>query len=197
MNICIFGDSIVWGASDYQRGGYVEQLKSYCLENYDDVNVYNLGIPGNTTNDLLKRFKSEAITRNSEMIIFAIGINDSSYIKDENKNLVNIKQFNKNLLKLIKLARKTNSKIIFFGLTRVDESKTMPVYWDAKVYYDNESLEKYDLAIKNICEKNNLDYIQMKDVVLISDLDDGLHPNSIGHEKMFKEVLKNIEKYIK
>ena len=197
MNICIYGGSIAWGASDFQKGGWVERLKTYCFENYDDINVYNLGIPGNTTKDLLKRFKNETAVRNPSLIIFSIGINDSSYIKDENKNLVNIKQFNKNLLKLIKLARKTNSKIIFFGLTRVDESKTMPVYWDAKVYYDNESLEKYDLAIKNICEKNNLDYIQMKDVVLISDLDDGLHPNSIGHEKMFKEVLKNIEKYIK
>jgi lysophospholipase L1-like esterase len=196
MNICIYGASITWGASDIQKGGWVERLKSFCIENHDDINIYNLGIPGNTTKDLLKRFKNETVVRNPGLIIFAIGTNDSSYVKDKNNNLVNLKQFNKNLLKLIKFAHRVTSNIIFVGLTRVDESKTMPVYWDNTVYYDNESIEKYDSVIKDIADKNKLEYVEMKNVVQLNDLDDGIHPNSLGHEKMFNEVFKKIEKFL-
>ncbi|MDD3284612.1 MAG: GDSL-type esterase/lipase family protein [Patescibacteria group bacterium] len=196
MNICIYGASITWGASDSQCGGWAERLKSYCIENHDDINVYNLGIPGNTTKDLLKRFESEAKIRKSDFAIFAIGTNDSSYIKSKDNPLVSLKEFNKNFLRLIKIAKKMKNKVVFVGLTRVDESKTMPVYWDDRVYYDNENIEKYDTEIKNICSENKFDYVEMKNIVSLNDLDDGIHPNSQGHEKMFEEVFKIMKKYL-
>jgi len=196
MNICIFGDSITWGASDFEKSGWVERLKSHCLEKYDDVNIYNLGIPGNTTNDLLKRFKSEAIIREPDLIIFAIGINDSGYEEEKNKISINLKFFRKNIIKLVKIAKKITNKIIFIGLTRVDESKTKPIECECNVYYENEIIEKFDTTLKEISKENNFDYIEMKNILSNEDLDDGLHPNSNGHEKIFQEVLKNIEKFL-
>ena len=46
MTICVFGDSITWGASDYEKGGWVERLKTYLMKNKNDVDVYNLGVSG-------------------------------------------------------------------------------------------------------------------------------------------------------
>lgn len=43
MVICIFGDSITWGTSDSEKGGWVERLKVYFGEKYD-IDVYNLGV---------------------------------------------------------------------------------------------------------------------------------------------------------
>ena len=36
--ICVFGDSITWGACDYEKGGCVERLKTDLLE-HSDINV--------------------------------------------------------------------------------------------------------------------------------------------------------------
>ncbi|MDD4289852.1 MAG: GDSL-type esterase/lipase family protein [Patescibacteria group bacterium] len=196
INICIFGDSITWGASDFEKGGWVERLKTYCTEKYD-VNIYNLGIPGDITDNLLKRLKSEAIIRSANIIIFAIGINDSSYV--ENKDNINkyLQKFDKNILRLIKISKKITDKIIFIGLTKVDEKKTVLIDFSKKKVYDNEVIEQFDNAIKNICEKNSLQYIEIKKLLNNEDLDDGLHPNSIGHEKMFDAILESVNKFLK
>ena len=74
QTICVFGDSIAWGASDSEKGGWVERLKIYMGE-HRSGNVYNLGVSGDTTNDLLERFEQEAKARESDVIIFAVGTN--------------------------------------------------------------------------------------------------------------------------
>jgi lysophospholipase L1-like esterase len=198
MNICIFGDSIVWGASDYQKGGWVERLKTYYIESQDDVDVYNLGISGDNTDDLLKRFKAEAIAREADLIIFAIGVNDSQYSNISNICRVDLARFENNLSELARSAKEITEKIIFVGLTKVDETKTLP--WDGEKSYSNEAIGKYDAAIKDFCASNNFSYIDMKDVIGISDLADGLHPNHIGHKKMFEKIriiVDDINKYKK
>ncbi len=50
MHICIFGDSITWGACDYEKGGWVERLKIYFLEHTDNIEVYNLGVSDDDSN---------------------------------------------------------------------------------------------------------------------------------------------------
>lgn len=199
MNICVFGDSITWGASDNEKGGWVERLKSYYMKNRDDlrIRVYNLGMSGDDTDDLLKRFESEATIRKPNFIIFAIGINDSQYIWTKDNHRVSLDKFENNISELTKIARKITDKIMFIGLTRVDESRTMPTPWNTERYYDNESIEKYDAVIRKFSEKNRLDYISMKEIIKIADLEEGLHPNSEGHEKMFKAVLEAIDKSLR
>ena len=43
--ICIFGDSIAWGASDEEKSGWADRLKAFFF-NEDSLfaKVYNLGI---------------------------------------------------------------------------------------------------------------------------------------------------------
>lgn len=81
--LTIFGDSITWGACDYEGGGWSTRLRRY-FETSDkyDVSVYNLGIGGDATDNLLFRFGTEGLARNRfpQTIIFAIGINDSQYM---------------------------------------------------------------------------------------------------------------------
>lgn len=189
--ISIFGDSITWGASDYECGGWVARLKYYFdndIEN--DIDVYNLGISGDTTNDLLLRFKIECLARNRhpQIIIFAIGTNDSQYINSKNNPRTPIDKFENNLKKLINQAKEFSDKIIFVGLTKVDESKLMPVPWSAEKFYDNENISRYNSVIKKVSKENNLLFVNLFDLLKMSDLDDGLHPNSKGHEKMFLKI---------
>lgn len=166
MNICVFGDSITWGACDYKYGGWATRLRNYFEERGDtvlgadekavDVEVCNLGISGDNTDDLLKRVELEAIAREPEMIIFAIGINDSQYLGgDKNKLRVSFNNFIFNLNELVRVARKFTNKIVFVGLTDVDESKTKPIPWSPAKSYDNALIAKYDSAIKDFCKEKN------------------------------------------
>lgn len=75
--VCIFGDSITQGYNDFDNGGWADQLKIYFNKENPDHSFFNLGISGDNTEDLLKRFKVEVEARNPEVFIIAIGINDS------------------------------------------------------------------------------------------------------------------------
>ena len=186
--ICVFGASITWGAFDSEKGGWVNRLKLIKFTQGNCINIHNLGISGDTTNNVLARINTELLTRNPNIIIFSIGANDSLYLKNENKNYIDLKKFKKNLNELYKKSKKFTKKIIFTGLTKVDELKVSPIPWSPTKYYDNENIKKYDLVIKNFCKKNNLPFIEMFDLLKNEDLEDGLHPNSEGHKKMFIRV---------
>ena len=186
--ICVFGDSISQGYNDYRWGGWIDRLKIYFNLSDYDIPVFNLGVSGDNTFDLLKRFKVESEARNPELIIFAIGINDSQYINSKDNPSILLNEFNNNLLELKNLSKQFTNKIVFVGLTKVEELKVMPIPWSTTKYYDNENIRKYDLAIKNFCKENSLYFIEMFDLLDDEDLDDGLHPNLKGHEKMFLRV---------
>src|SRR3972149_1795612 len=83
-SICVFGDSVAWGAWDLEKGGWVSRLwfDTAKREGDDYVEIYNCSISGGTTNTILERFENEAKIRNADALIFQTGGNDTSY---ENK----------------------------------------------------------------------------------------------------------------
>lgn len=186
--LCVFGASITYGSGDPEKGGWANRLRLFLESGNHDVDfIYNLGIPGNNAGDLLKRFEKEAEARKPDVIIFSIGINDSA-CNEKGQQKVSINEFEENLNKLVKKSEKFAEKTIFTGLTRADESKTMPVSWNTDYYYSNKNIIKYDSAIQKICQKNKLLFIDMLDLLGKKDLADGLHPNSKGHEKIFQKI---------
>ena len=187
MVICIFGDSITWGASDSEKGGWVERLKVYLAEKHD-TEVYNLGVSGDNTEDLLQRFEIEAAARKPNIIIFAIGINDSQYINSKDNPRVTLHTFEQNLTQLVEIAKKFAPRIIFVGLTPVDESKTKPIPWDTQKYYDNENIQEYDSVIQSVCEQKKILFVPVYNVIAREDFHDGLHPNAVGHSKIYEKV---------
>ena len=190
--ICIFGDSITWGASDTEGGGWVTRLRNFYesegLPVDQDVDVYNLGVSGDNTDDLLKRFDIETEAREPSTILFAIGINDSQFIISKGENRISESLFQKNLEVLFAKAKALTSKVAFIGLIVVDESKTIPIPWNTDENYTKENRDRYDSVIRKLCTKNHIPYLDMDEVVSIGDLSDGLHPNTTGHKKMFEAV---------
>ncbi len=193
--VLVFGDSITWGAIDTEGGGWVERLRLYMWRK-GDVDIYNLGVSGEKTPDLLERFEPETKARIKEdeetIVIFAIGINDSYFIHSKNDFITPIEKFKENIGKLINLAQKFSSKIIFVGLTPVDESRTTPIPWNTDKSYKNESVKKYDEVINSVCKNKNIPFIEIFDNWMKSNyqilLEDGLHPNSEGHKNIFEVV---------
>lgn len=199
--ILVFGDSIACGAWDCEKGGWVNRLREFLdrkilVNRKFDYRVYNLGVSGDTTEDLLYRFEFEAKNRLKEseenVFIIAIGINDSLLLIDKKELITPSEKFRKNIQKLIKLSHKFTEKIIFVGLTPVVESKVNPLPWRKEVSYKNEYIKKYNEIIKSVCKENDVKFIEIFEEWIKSDykilLEDGVHPNSKGHEKIFETV---------
>jgi lysophospholipase L1-like esterase len=187
MNIVIFGDSITWGGYDPLGGGWATLFRNY-IEGKGVGIVYPLGICGDNTHKLLKRVVVEMESRKPDLVVFAIGVNDAMFIHSRNSVRVTLDDFQENLVKLLSEANKFTGKVAFVGLTLVDETKTSPCPWNTDKSCLNGNVKKYNDAIRLFCETNTLKYIPMLDVLETSDLDDGLHPNSKGHKKMFERV---------
>ncbi len=58
------------------------------------------------------------------------------------------------------------------------------------IYYTNENIKNYKNTMKDICEKHNIPFLDIFGLLTNEDLEDGLHPNSAGHKKIF-EVVKD------
>lgn len=196
MTICIFGDSITWGAYDPEQGGWATRLRNYFELQNEGVDVYNLGVSGDTTDDLLERIEAEATSREPDLIIFAIGVNDAQFIYSKNITRVLLGEFQQNLTELLTIAKKFTNNIVFVGLTRVDESKTTSIPWNTDKSYTNLNIERLDSTIEKFCKENELKFIPMKGLLNHDDFIDGLHPNTQEHIKMFERIRLEIEPLI-
>jgi len=197
MNICIFGDSLTWGAFLPFRGAWANLLRNYLESKNDQISVYDLGIDADTSAEVLARFDTEAAARNPELIIFSIGINDSAYRKISSNNITSLNEFRKNIKELINKANKITSNIIFVGLIKGDDSKTKPLPRSSTgKSYTKVSVKKYNDTLKKVCKKSNTLFIEIFNKLKNEDFDDGIHPNLGGHQKIFEEVRRVLIKII-
>lgn len=188
MRICIFGDSTTYGIGDTEMGGWVDRLKVFLAKKNIDNIVFNLGISGATSEMLLERMDYEAKPRRPDVIIICLGGNDSSFRKKLGKRFVEPNDFNKNLEKIFKIAKKYTDKIVMVGAYAMNEKKTCPVEWNKDVYYKNNDLKEYNDMVKVFCKENNINFINIFDLDFKDNLIDGVHVNSNGHKKIFKKV---------
>lgn len=203
MIYLIFGDSITHGEWD-PEGGWVGRLKRHLCEitiatNFENYfEVYNLGISGDTSTGILARFERETKVRFEKddiTLIFAIGINDSLFFNNEKRFKVAPEKFTENIRNIIKIGQQYTPRIIFIGLTPVDEKKVDPLPWLPEGSYKNEYIKKYNQLVKEICQTEKVDFVDLWEKLsvdsFVDNLIDGIHPNSQGHQEIF-EILKNL-----
>jgi isopentenyl-diphosphate Delta-isomerase len=193
--ICVFGDSVLWGWGLPFRVGWVNLFRNYIEEKSDFMmQLYDLGIDAETTDGVLKRFEAEAVARKPDMIIFAIGINDSVYRKTKDHPIATKDVFEKNIYALVKKARRYTPQIVFVGLCLGDEQLTTPLPASTTgKNFTKENTRIYNDIIKKVCNNENILFIDIIDKLKDSDFCEGLHPNTSGHEKIFKEVKEKIK----
>lgn len=195
MKICVFGGSTTWGQDDTTHGGWVTLLQLDLAKN--NHYLYNLGISGDTTNEMVSRTTSEIKCRKPKLVIFSIGLNDSALIAPELKPRVSKIEFENNISLLLQKAQQLNTQIIFIGPTTVTESKTTPIPWDTTKHYTNSSAINFDRYLEVFCTNNNVDFISLISILKEADIsNDGLHPNTSGHHKIYETVKPYIKKVI-
>ena len=205
-DIFVFGDSIGDGSYDTEHGGWASLLamseykKRLQACNYDaGSTIVNMSVCGETTADLLLRIETDLKTRKAEadgdVALLAMGTNDAAFVDD--KNQVAIEDFKGNIVRLINTLRMSCKQVLVLGLSPVYESLSKPWCFNTTVYWENSTLQKYDEALCQIANDEQVTFIPLQDVLDTSSdqhLPDGLHPNAEGHRLIFERVKQTLEK---
>lgn len=205
MRVLFFGASITQGMWDSQ-GGWVNRLRNYYdkkqledNEHNDEPTIFNLGVSGDTTKDLLQRFKHEAVARDrygSAAFVFSIGTNNAA--EGDGRIQSTPEEYVSDLQELVTQAKEISSKIMFVGLPPCDESRTTPCFW-REVYYRNERIAALDDAAQAFCKQENIPFVSTRHLFTGREkelLEDGLHPNDEGHKLIFELVRPQLDKLL-
>ncbi len=201
-NILIFGASTTYGAWDIE-GGWVARLRKFFDEkvitsNYRDQHlVYNLGVSGDKSRDILKRFEGEMEARfdleEETIILFHLGINDAIFNQKMNSVECSLEEFKENLTRLINLARKYSQKIVVIGSMPVDK-RVDPMPWAPGRSYKNEYVSKFNEIMEEVAKEQDIYFVEIYKRFIDKDysdlLADGVHITAEGH-KAFFEIVKD------
>jgi lysophospholipase L1-like esterase len=188
--IAIFGDSIAAGESDPANGGWAGRLRADLKANAPGKRVFNFGVSGDDSAGLLERFEPQCLASNPSMLLIAIGINDTRHAGDSSR--VDSLRYSLNLEKLIAQALAVTRDVTFIGLTRVDETRTVPISRSPLTIFENELIIAHDTVLQSVCHNRSVEYIPMFDLLSDHDLADGLHPNASGHQKMYDRIRNHL-----
>jgi lysophospholipase L1-like esterase len=198
MRVLIFGASITQGFWD-SKGGWANRLREYYdkkqledIEHNDEPTVFNMGVSGDTTKDVLARFKNETKARDRYgecAIVFSVGTNNAA--EGEGRIQSSPKEYQEDLKDLVSQAKEFSDKIMFVGLPPCDETRTTPVFWNHGLRYTNKRIAEIDDAMRDFCEQTDIKYVRVRDRFAGHEKDlfaDGLHPNDEGHELIYGAV---------
>ena len=201
--IFVVGDSITYGAWDFERGGWVQRLRLFLDKKVEEDNkeffiTYNLGVDGHSTEDWVEIFESEIDTRmkivnkykEKSIIIIALGANDALYVASEKENRVPQERFKENMKRLINLSRKFTKDVVCVGIPpcRDEESKN---YDDGDLIFNNENIIKYNQTLKSVTKEQKIQLVDIFDEVKRTKnfaSFDGGHLTPEGHQKIFELV---------
>lgn len=193
MRILFQGDSITDSGrfDDFNNigNGFVKLIK----EELKDDHVLNRGISGNTTDDLLVRWKIDAIDINADIVFILIGVNDVWHHYWANR-FSSIEKIEINYEKLVSHLKKANNEVKvvliepFAYLSDLFLSHYFPFLNDVKTFVKKLSIKQntYFIPMQSVFD-SYLNKFETKELLY-----DGIHPTELGNEIIKKEVLKVI-----
>lgn len=152
----------------------------------------NRGIGGQTTPQMLLRFRQDVIDLNASVVVILAGINDIAH----NKGPSTIKMISDNITSMVELAKANNITVL---LCSVLPANDFP--W-SKGLEPADKVVKLNDFLKSYAKKHQIVYIDYYSAMvneykgLKEDLgDDGVHPNAKGYSIMETLLEKSLSKF--
>lgn len=164
-DVIFFGDSItdLWDLSSY----------------FPNQSYINRGISGQTTPQMLVRFRPDVINLRPKVVILLGGTNDIA----GNTGEMTIEQIQDNFMSMAELAKVHQIRLILASILPVSEERS--------ITRPSSKIQELNQWIIEYCEANDLVYLDYYSHLvddrgfLPSHLsEDGLHPNATGYEIM-------------
>ena len=186
--VIFFGNSITQVWSDYTN---------FFLDN----GYINKGISGQTTDQMLLRFKKDVVDEDAYCVVILAGINDLA----ENNGPISLDEIFENIKSMVKIAKDNNIRVIL--------SSILPAYkflWNPGIY-PSDNIIVLNKNLKEFCKSGVATYVDyhssmkdkrngLKDELTYWRDDfneyDGVHPNKAGYLKMEKIISKALKKIL-
>ena len=179
--VVFMGNSITEGWSNFNKDFFINNP------------FVNRGIGGQTTPQMLIRFKPDVVNLNPKAVVILAGINDIA----ENTGPVTIENIAENIISMAEIAKANEIKVFICStLPAIDFPWSPGMEPGPKVI-------KLNSILKNYCDSNNIPYVDyfsaMSDekgglkVPEYTTADDLVHPNLAGYKVMEKIILKALE----
>lgn len=164
---------------------------------HGEMQIYNRGIAGNTTYDILNRLEATVVSLQPKKVFLLAGTND--FMPHVNKNDINsicnrIIQIGDTLVKEVK-----NSQVYVLSLFPINTSNDSIIYKAWQIGKTNEQIRKLNNHLQELCIKKNYQFIDVYSHLQneSGELDisltlDGTHVNI----NAYKIILELIEKYL-
>lgn len=177
--VCI-GDSITYGAQVEGSQTWIGRLRRE-----EEINLFNLGMDGDTTGNMLARFHEHVIDLNAKAVLIMGGGND---IMGQNP----VEYVTNNIVMMAQMAL-DKGIIPIIGIVPEPDHKKVPDEWKVLIDYNacRENLLIYKEWLLVFAKANCMPYIDF-DTGMKTKLRagygryffDGLHPNPAGHKIM-------------
>jgi lysophospholipase L1-like esterase len=156
---------------------------------FDNKNYVNRGISGQTTPQMLIRFRQDVINLNPFAVVILAGINDIA----QNTGPSTIQMIKNNIISMIELANSNKIHVILCSVLPAEKFPWFPEILPAQKVVDlNKELIEY-------ADKNNILYVDYFSLMVNETMgmkkeltNDGVHPNKKGYLIMEKTLLKAI-----
>ncbi len=167
--VIFYGDSITdsWNLAQYFAG------KAYI----------NRGISGQTTPQMLVRFRQDVIDLQPKVLVVLAGTNDLA----ENTGPMTIEETEENYATMAELARLHHITLVFSSVMPVSDY----VHADMTLHRPTEKILALNAWLKSYCRLNNLIYLDYFSAMVDASgflqkalSGDGLHPNETGYRVM-------------
>jgi len=154
---------------------------------YTDNGFINRGISGQTTPQMLLRFRTDVINLKPDAVVILAGINDIA----ENTGPITLEETLGNIISMVELAKANTIKVI---LCSVLPANTF--WWNDKIKPADKVIA-LNKMIKAYADKNKITYIDYYSPTVNAEKgldkkwgDDGVHPNAIGYKLMEPLLVK-------
>ncbi|MFB6245415.1 MAG: SGNH/GDSL hydrolase family protein [Candidatus Nanohaloarchaea archaeon] len=196
MQVFCFGHSITQGFWDPGEGWVArlkQELDRRSLEGDEYFEVYNLGVSGDDSGNLLERFRPEIEARLWEevgtIVILQVGANDT--IREEGELWTGPEEFRSNLRELIDQAKSTADRVYVIGEAYTAVEGQIP-WTDSDQRMKDERLRSYVEIQRQVCDSEDVEMIDLRKAVSYGEweqmLEDGLHPDARGHRFIFESL---------
>ena len=201
LKLVAMGDSFVYGYGDWTGGGWVERLRRHWQHPQHEGHIlYNLGVRGDTVRHLEQRLESEfncrgeLRNRRPDGLLLSVGANDSARLGHKNgRHYVPLDEFAEAIARILDKAQLL-CPVWFVGMVPVNEAQ-MP--FAGSVFYGNDDQALYNEVINTACRQRNIPFLNCFDRWIARGdlwrktrlLEDGLHPNVVGHQAVFEDLL--------
>jgi lysophospholipase L1-like esterase len=198
IKVIFFGDSIT--ELGVRPGGYVTKVDSMCkLEGKgDQYDFVGAGVSGNKVYDLYLRLEDDVLSKNPDVVVIYIGVNDVWH-KATSGTGTDADKFEKFYNAILKKLKDKNIKAVLCTAAAIGEKTDFSNQQDGDI-------NQYDNIIRGIAAKNNLPLVDLRKSFLEYNLknnpdnkdrgiltNDRVHLNPKGNQLVADEMWKKIK----